>query len=102
MPRSACVSIPRRLIRTTVVPCSPQRGFVSHGMVLCAHEERDGSKVVEFAEPPADSKAGDRLTCAGFEGEADAVVNPMKKNNPWTAVVDVCYLLLPWACSRRA
>jgi len=42
-------------------------GFPSHGMVLCAASE-DGSKV-EFIEPPADAKLGERVMCDGFDGE---------------------------------
>lgn len=42
-------------------------GFPSHGMVLCAASE-DGSKV-EFIEPPADAKIGERISCEGYDGE---------------------------------
>ena len=42
-------------------------GFPSHGMVLCAASE-DSSKV-EFIEPPADAKLGERVMCDGFDGE---------------------------------
>jgi methionine--tRNA ligase beta chain len=42
-------------------------GFPSHGMVMCASNE-DGSKV-EFLEPPADAKIGERVMVEGFDGE---------------------------------
>ncbi len=42
-------------------------GFPSHGMVLCAASE-DGSKV-EFIEPPADAKIGERVMVDGYDGE---------------------------------
>ena len=42
-------------------------GFPSHGMVLCAASE-DGSKV-EFIEPPADAKIGERVMVEGYDGE---------------------------------
>jgi phenylalanyl-tRNA synthetase alpha chain len=42
-------------------------GFPSHGMVLCA-SSADGSKV-EFIEPPADAKIGERVMVDGFVGE---------------------------------
>ena len=42
-------------------------GFPSHGMVLCAASD-DGSKV-EFIEPPADAKIGERVMVNGFDGE---------------------------------
>lgn len=42
-------------------------GFPSHGMVMCASNE-DGSKV-EFVEPPADAKIGERVMVEGFDGE---------------------------------
>lgn len=42
-------------------------GFPSHGMVLCAASE-DGENV-EFIEPPADAKIGERVMVDGFDGE---------------------------------
>jgi phenylalanyl-tRNA synthetase, alpha subunit len=42
-------------------------GFPSHGMVLCA-SSADGSSV-EFIEPPADAKIGERVMVDGFVGE---------------------------------
>lgn len=65
----------------------PMVGFESMGMVLCA-SNADRS-VVEFVEPPAGAKIGERLTLPGII-TADApwpvpeVVNPAKKGNPWT------------------
>lgn len=40
-------------------------GFPSHGMVMCA---ADGERV-EFVEPPAEARIGERVTVEGFEGE---------------------------------
>ncbi|KAI9916399.1 hypothetical protein PsorP6_017816 [Peronosclerospora sorghi] len=42
-------------------------GFKSHGMVLCASDE--AHKNVEFVEPPADSKVGERVTIASESSE---------------------------------
>ena len=53
------------------------RGIKSHAMVLAATSE-DGSKV-ELVEPPADAEVGQRISCDGFEGEPDEVLNPKKK-----------------------
>jgi aminoacyl tRNA synthase complex-interacting multifunctional protein 1 len=56
------------------------RGFESHGMVLCASQ---GDKV-EFIEPPASSKPGDRVIVDGYLGTPDSVLNP--KKNPWDTI----------------
>lgn len=42
-------------------------GFKSHGMVLCACDE--AHKNVQFVEPPADAKLGERVTIASESGE---------------------------------
>eukprot|EP01038_Epipyxis_sp_PR26KG_P013755 gene13755-18448_t len=45
-------------------------GFKSHGMVLCAKKTNaDGVDVVEFVDPPADAKPGDRIFGEGLSGE---------------------------------
>ena len=56
--------------------------FKSHGMVLCAKSE-DG--VVEFVDPPAGSKPGDRVVAEGHEGPA-ATPAAMKKKKIWPAM----------------
>ena len=59
-------------------------GFPSHGMVLCASkygEAEDGSDdSVEFVCPPKDAAIGERIVCAGFEGEP-ATENQVNKKN---------------------
>ncbi|GFH47340.1 phenylalanyl-tRNA synthetase alpha chain [Chaetoceros tenuissimus] len=52
-------------------------GFPSHGMVMCAASE-DGSKV-EFIEPPADAKIGERVMIEGFDGEPATENQVIKK-----------------------
>jgi methionine--tRNA ligase beta chain len=52
-------------------------GFPSHGMVLCAASE-DGSNV-QFIEPPADAKIGERVRCDGFDGEPATENQILKK-----------------------
>lgn len=52
-------------------------GFPSHGMVLCAASE-DGS-TVQFIEPPADAKVGERVMVDGFEGEPATENQVLKK-----------------------
>ncbi|KAG6965731.1 hypothetical protein JG688_00007061 [Phytophthora aleatoria] len=42
-------------------------GFKSHGMVLCACDEAHEN--VQFVEPPADAKVGERVTIASESGE---------------------------------
>ena len=44
-------------------------GFKSHGMVLCAAKEVDGKEVVEFIDPPAGAKVGERISVEGLSGE---------------------------------
>lgn len=54
------------------------RGVTSEAMVLCASSP-DGTKV-EFVEPPAGSKPGDKVFVEGHDsGAPDAVLNPKKK-----------------------
>ncbi len=66
--------------RLVVVMCNlkpaKMRGIFSQGMVMCATKE---SKA-ELIDPPPGSKAGDRVVCKEFPGEADApFMNPKKK-----------------------
>jgi methionine--tRNA ligase beta chain len=68
----------------------PMVGFESQGMVLCA-ANADRS-VVEFIEPPPGAKVGERLMVEGLitdAGPVAEVINPAKKNNPWTNVAPV-------------
>lgn len=51
-------------------------GFPSHGMVLCASNS-DG--MVEFVEPPADAKIGERIMVEGFHGEPATENQVIKK-----------------------
>ena len=64
-------------------------GFPSHGMVLCASkygEAEDGSDdSVEFVCPPKDAAIGERIVCAGFEGEP-ATENQVNKKKILNAV----------------
>ncbi|VEU34944.1 unnamed protein product [Pseudo-nitzschia multistriata] len=58
-------------------------GFPSHGMVLCAVKEgesEDGSEdIVELLSPPEGAVPGDRIVCAGFEGEPATENQVIKK-----------------------
>lgn len=60
----------------------PLAGFKSNGMVLCA-TGKEGT--VEFVEPPADAKPGERITFEGHEG-APAEPNRMAKKKIFEAV----------------
>ncbi|CDK24310.1 unnamed protein product [Kuraishia capsulata CBS 1993] len=51
------------------------RGIKSTAMVLCASDETK----VEFVNPPAGSKPGDKLFFEGFDGTPEPVLNPKKK-----------------------
>lgn len=52
------------------------RGIKSAGMVLCA---ANAAGKVEFVNPPAGSKAGDKIFFEGFDGTPEKVLNPKKK-----------------------
>lgn len=71
-----------------IVVCnlSPRKlvGFKSHGMVLCAvhADESTGTEIVEFLEPPADAKPGDRISGEGFFGEPLSV-KQCDKQDAW-------------------
>eukprot|EP00536_Pseudo-nitzschia_multiseries_P008970 jgi/Psemu1/306177/fgenesh1_kg.239_\ len=58
-------------------------GFPSHGMVLCAVKEgaaEDGSEdTVELLCPPESAVPGDRVVCAGYEGEPATENQVIKK-----------------------
>ena len=59
--------------------------------------------VRQFADPPAASQPGDRITCEGYDGEPDESINPTKKNNAWTGVADVrASLSLPTTTTHTA
>lgn len=53
------------------------RGIKSSAMVLCASNKDDG--VVEFVNPPAGSKPGDKIFFEGYDIAPEAVLNPKKK-----------------------
>jgi methionine--tRNA ligase beta chain len=61
----------------------PMRGFVSHGMLLCASTEDRG---VELIEPPTGAKLGERVTIGDLVGDFDEVLNA--KKSPWEAVCE--------------
>ncbi|OLY84606.1 tRNA-aminoacylation cofactor ARC1 [Smittium mucronatum] len=76
------IPIDQMIDRTIIVICNlkpaTMRGIKSYAMVLCA-DSVDGTKV-EFVEPPAGSKPGDRVYFEGFGGqEPEALLNPKKK-----------------------
>lgn len=57
----------RRLIAVCNLKPRNLVGFKSHGMVLCASSQLpDGSTKVEFVDPPADAKPGDRIVGEGL------------------------------------
>ncbi|CAN6597764.1 tRNA-aminoacylation cofactor Arc1p [Trichomonascus vanleenenianus] len=51
------------------------RGIKSTAMVLCASDEN----TVEFVNPPADSKAGDKIFFETYDTEPEKQLNPKKK-----------------------
>ncbi|CDI79446.1 multisynthetase complex auxiliary component p43, putative, partial [Eimeria acervulina] len=52
------------------------RGFLSHGMVMCANAEDKSS--VELLQPPPDTPLGERVTVQGLCGDADEVLSTKK------------------------
>jgi methionyl-tRNA synthetase len=80
------------------------RGIKSHAMVLAATSS-DGSKV-ELLDPPADAQIGEKISCEGFDGVPDEVLNPKKK--VWDQVVPdlstsddllACFRGVPLCCA---
>ncbi|KAF2083223.1 nucleic acid-binding protein [Saccharata proteae CBS 121410] len=72
----------RKIVAVCNLKPVTMRGIKSCAMVLAAspREEGDGHKgPVELVNPPADSKAGDRVFFEGWEGEPEPVLNPKKK-----------------------
>jgi len=74
----------RKIIAVCNLKPVTMRGVKSCAMVLAASpkvkEGEDAHKgPVELVDPPAESKAGDRVFFEGWEGEPDGVLNPKKK-----------------------
>ncbi|OSS45203.1 hypothetical protein B5807_09357 [Epicoccum nigrum] len=74
----------RKIIAVCNLKPVTMRGVKSCAMVLAASpkvkEGEDAHKgPVELVNPPADSKAGDRVFFEGWEGEPEGVLNPKKK-----------------------
>ena len=74
----------RKIVAVCNLKPVTMRGVKSCAMVLAASprvaEGEDNHKgPVELVNPPADSKAGDRVYFEGWEGEPEGVLNPKKK-----------------------
>ena len=74
----------RKIIAVCNLKPVTMRGVKSCAMVLAAsHKVKEGEDAhkgpVELVDPPAESKAGDRVFFEGWEGEPDGVLNPKKK-----------------------
>ncbi|KAH7398396.1 hypothetical protein BKA66DRAFT_407265 [Pyrenochaeta sp. MPI-SDFR-AT-0127] len=75
----------RKIVAVCNLKPVTMRGVKSCAMVLAASPriaegEVDNHKgPVELVNPPADSKAGDRVYFEGWEGEPEGVLNPKKK-----------------------
>lgn len=71
----------RRLI--VIANLSPRKlvGFKSHGMVLCAAKviDADGKEKVEFVDPPAGAKPGDRIVGLGLTAQEPLSVKQCDK-----------------------
>jgi tRNA-binding EMAP/Myf-like protein len=88
--------------RLVIVVCNlkprTMKGFASEGMVLCAKQ----GEGVEFIDPPAGSKVGERVTCDPIPADAPwpvpEVINPAKEPNSWSK----CAPLLKCNAQREA
>jgi len=74
----------RKIVAVCNLKPVTMRGVKSCAMVLAAsprvtEAEDDHKGPVELVNPPADSKAGERVYFEGWEGEPEAVLNPKKK-----------------------
>lgn len=62
-------------------------GFKSHGMVLCASKtDADGVNRVEFVDPPANSKPGDRIVAEGLPQVEPYAPNKVDKTKAFEQV----------------
>ena len=75
----------RRIIAVCNLKPVTMRGIKSAAMVLAASprlapgDEDHHKGPVELVDPPADTKAGERVLFEGWEGEPEGVLNPKKK-----------------------
>ncbi|SPN99700.1 related to tRNA binding protein ARC1 [Cephalotrichum gorgonifer] len=74
----------RKVVTVANLKPVKMRGIKSCAMVLAASPrvkegEDDHKGPVELVNPPADSKAGDRVFFEGWKGEPEGVLNPKKK-----------------------
>lgn len=75
----------RKIVAVCNLKPVTMRGIKSCAMVLAASpkiapgETDDHKGPVELVNPPADSKAGDRVFFEGWQGEPEGVLNPKKK-----------------------
>lgn len=60
------------------------RGVKSHGMLLCASDTENGQVVPLL--PPDGAAPGDRATVEGYDEEAPATENQVKKNKIWEKI----------------
>jgi len=72
-----------RVIVLCNIPVAKLADFPSAGMVLCA--KADGK--VEFVDPPADAKIGERIFCEGLSGEP-ASAPQVKRRKIWQTVAE--------------
>jgi tyrosyl-tRNA synthetase len=66
----------KALFVTNLKPCK-LKGVLSSAMILAASDAEH--KTVEVVFPSQDSEVGERVTVAGYPGEADEQLNPKKK-----------------------
>ena len=59
----------RKVIVVANLKARKLQGFASAGMVLCAKEKTDGGEKVEFVDPPAGAKVGEKITFEGLAGD---------------------------------
>ena len=84
-PRNVCSGLTKHVPleemqgRLVVMLCNlkpvKMRGIISEAMVMCASSPEQ----VEILDPPLDSIPGERISCEGFTGPPDSVLNPKKK-----------------------
>ena len=65
----------RRVLVVSNLKAKKLAGFASHGMVLCAKKD----DMVEFVDPPADAKIGERIFFEGLTGEPVSAAQVAKK-----------------------
>lgn len=78
----------QRLLVVSNLKAKKLVGFKSHGMVLCAAGEKDGTEIVEFVEPPEGAALGEIVTFEGLPPPQPVSGAQVEKKKVFQACMD--------------